>query len=102
MRNASTVSPNGITASSGANGASRQTAIVGRASASTVGRNQRPSLGEDTRYRDDPNFKPLVLFHEYFHGDTGRGLGASHQTGWTALAGNLLERVADVRARDKR
>jgi hypothetical protein len=35
-----------------------------------------------------------VLFHEYFHGDDGRGLGASHQTGWTALAANLLERVA--------
>jgi poly(3-hydroxybutyrate) depolymerase len=38
-----------------------------------------------------------VLFYEYFHGDTGRGLGASHQTGWTALAANLIERVAATR-----
>ena len=49
-------------------------------------------------YHEDPNFRELVLFHEYFHGDTGRGLGASHQTGWTALAANLVERVAVHRA----
>ncbi|MCA9757753.1 MAG: glucosidase [Candidatus Eisenbacteria bacterium] len=40
-----------------------------------------------------------VLFHEYFHAETGKGLGASHQTGWTALVANVLERVASVRAR---
>jgi hypothetical protein len=39
-----------------------------------------------------------VLFHEFFHGDDGTGLGASHQTGWTALAGNLVERAAITRA----
>ena len=39
-----------------------------------------------------------MLFHEYFHGDDGRGLGASHQTGWTALAANLFERIASARA----
>ena len=44
------------------------------------------------------NVRP-VSFHEYCHGDDGRGLGASHQTGWTALAANLLELVADARAR---
>jgi hypothetical protein len=55
---------------------------------------RRPCHGDAARYAEDPAFKDLVLFHEYFHGDTGRGLGASHQTGWTALAANLLERVA--------
>lgn len=50
---------------------------------------QRPSHGPDTRYRDDPYFKDLILFYEYFHGETGRGLGASHQTGWTSLITKL-------------
>src|SRR5208283_1001204 len=48
-------------------------------------RGRRPSHGGDRRYADDPHWRDLVLFHEYFHGETGRGLGASHQTGWTAL-----------------
>ncbi len=39
-----------------------------------------------------------MLFHEFFHGDDGHGLGASHQTGWTALVANVLERVASARA----
>jgi hypothetical protein len=43
---------------------------------------------------DDEHSKDLVLFHEYFHGDTGRGIGASHQTGWTALAVRFLEHLA--------
>jgi len=46
---------------------------------------QRPFAGSDRRFADDPHWRNLVLFHEYFHGDTGRGCGASHQTGWTAL-----------------
>jgi hypothetical protein len=54
---------------------------------------QRPCHGDDLRYAEDPHFKDLVLFHEYFHGDTGRGVGASHQTGWTALAVRLIERL---------
>jgi hypothetical protein len=58
----------------------------------------RPCHGGSARYAEDPHFKDLVLFYEYFHGDDGRGLGASHQTGWTALAGNLVERVATVRS----
>ncbi|MFN0245047.1 MAG: MGH1-like glycoside hydrolase domain-containing protein [Planctomycetota bacterium] len=52
---------------------------------------RRPAHGDDLRYRDDPHWKELVLFYEYFHGDDGRGCGASHQTGWTALVANLLE-----------
>jgi hypothetical protein len=59
---------------------------------------RRPCHGVAARYAADPAFKNLVLFHEYFHGDSGRGLGASHQTGWTALAANLVERVASVRS----
>jgi hypothetical protein len=52
----------------------------------------RPCHGWDTQYANDPNWKDLVLFHEYFHGDTGRGLGANHQTGWTALVTRFLDR----------
>jgi hypothetical protein len=63
------------------------------------GGGERPCLAGSALHRGDPHFRDLVLFHEYFHGDTGRGLGASHQTGWTALASNVLERVAATRAR---
>ncbi|MCC7499100.1 MAG: glucosidase [Bryobacterales bacterium] len=52
---------------------------------------QRPVNGGEARYRDDPYWRDLVLFYEYFHGDNGRGLGASHQTGWTALVAKLLQ-----------
>ena len=45
----------------------------------------------DPRYARDPHWRDLVLFYEYFHGDNGRGVGASHQTGWTALVARLLE-----------
>jgi hypothetical protein len=58
---------------------------------------RRPCHGDDRRYAEDPHFRDLVLFHEYFHGDDGRGLGASHQTGWTALAVRLLEHRARAR-----
>jgi hypothetical protein len=51
---------------------------------------RRPCHGDDERYATDPHWKGLVLFYEYFHGDTGRGCGASHQTGWTGIATRLL------------
>ena len=51
---------------------------------------RRPCHGDEARYNDDPHWRDLTLFYEYFHGDTGRGLGASHQTGWTALVTRLL------------
>ncbi|HEY2587269.1 MAG TPA: hypothetical protein VGI81_16100, partial [Tepidisphaeraceae bacterium] len=51
---------------------------------------RRPINGGDPIF-DDPHWRDLVLFYEYFHGDTGRGCGASHQTGWTALVGRLIE-----------
>ncbi len=59
---------------------------------------RRPCLGESARYATETHLRDLVLFHEFFHGDDGHGLGASHQTGWTALAANVLERVAAARA----
>jgi hypothetical protein len=55
---------------------------------------RRPCHGENSRYAHDPHFKDLVLFYEYFSGDTGKGFGASHQTGWTTLALRCLEDVA--------
>jgi hypothetical protein len=50
----------------------------------------RPVNGDDTIYQHDPYFKDLILFYEYFHGDSGRGVGASHQTGWTGLVAELI------------
>jgi hypothetical protein len=50
----------------------------------------RPASGASERYQRDPHWRDLILFHEYFHGDTGVGLGASHQTGWTALVGSYV------------
>ncbi len=52
---------------------------------------ERPVFGADRRLQDDPQFRDYVLFHEYFHGDSGRGVGASHQTGWTGLVAKLLQ-----------
>jgi hypothetical protein len=54
----------------------------------------RPAHGGVARFRDDPHWRPLILFYEYFHGDTGAGLGANHQTGWTALVAKLLQQRA--------
>jgi hypothetical protein len=59
-------------------------------------RGRRPCNGEDSRYTTDPAWRDLLLFHEYFDGDTGRGIGACHQ-GWTALATLCIERLAAER-----
>ena len=53
----------------------------------------RPCFGKCKLFQEDKHFKDLVLFHEFFHGDTGKGLGASHQTGWTALVASLISPV---------
>jgi hypothetical protein len=58
---------------------------------------RRPWHGDCRRFADDPHWRDLMLFNEYFHGDTGRGLGANHQTGWTAL---ITRYIKDL-ARDK-
>ena len=54
---------------------------------------RRAVFGEDEKLQNDTHFSNYILFHEYFHGDTAKGLGASHQTGWTALIANLLQPV---------
>jgi hypothetical protein len=59
----------------------------------------RACHGGQERWATDPHWRDLVLFHEYFHGDTGRGVGATHQTGWTALAIRFIEDVARARQR---
>jgi mannosylglycerate hydrolase MGH1-like protein len=51
---------------------------------------RRPVYGGTTKFQEDPNWRDYVLFYEYFHGDNGAGLGASHQTGWTGLVALLI------------
>jgi hypothetical protein len=53
--------------------------------------NCRPCHGDIACFAEDSHWHNLVLFHEYFHGETGQGIGASHQTGWTALVIRLIE-----------
>ncbi len=52
---------------------------------------QRPVYGGTQKFQTDPNWKDYILFYEYFHGDNGAGLGASHQTGWTGAVAKLIE-----------
>jgi hypothetical protein len=56
---------------------------------------RRPVAGPLEEFQSDPLWRDLVLFHEYFHGDTGAGLGASHQTGWTGLVAKLLQQSGE-------
>ena len=56
---------------------------------------QRKVCGAIEKFQSDPYWRDLILFHEYFHGETGAGLGASHQTGWTGLVAKLLEQTGD-------
>ena len=52
----------------------------------------RAVFGANMTFQNDPYWRDCIPFYEYYHGDNGRGVGASHQTGWTALVANLLER----------
>jgi hypothetical protein len=52
---------------------------------------RRPVYGGTAKFQEDPHWRDLILFYEYFHGDNGAGLGASHQTGWTGLIAPLLD-----------
>jgi len=52
---------------------------------------RRPVFGGTTKFQDDPNWHDCILFYEYFHGDNGAGIGASHQTGWTGIVAKLIE-----------
>jgi hypothetical protein len=62
---------------------------------------RRPCHGRREKFQTDPHWRDLILFYEYFHGDTGEGLGASHQTGWTGLVASLIDewRRPEKRAR---
>ncbi|HSZ71406.1 MAG TPA: hypothetical protein VK750_01940, partial [Cytophagaceae bacterium] len=51
-----------------------------------------------TVYAHDEHFKDLILFYEYFHGENGRGIGASHQTGWTGVVADMIHRVYDEKS----
>jgi hypothetical protein len=59
------------------------------------GDDRRPVHGSEELFQSDPHWKDLILFYEYFHGDNGRGCGASHQTGWTALVAKLLQQSGE-------
>jgi hypothetical protein len=61
---------------------------------------RRPVNGDRKQFHDDPHWRDLVLFHEYFHGDTGVGLGASHQTGWAGVVAKLILQYAERPAPD--
>ena len=53
------------------------------------------SMAGSKSFRTDPNWRDLVPFHEYFHGDNGSGVGASHQTGWTGLVAKLMQQSGE-------
>jgi hypothetical protein len=59
---------------------------------------RRPVYGGTTKFQEDPHWRDLILFYEYFHGDNGAGLGASHQTGWTGLIAPLMDIFARIDA----
>ena len=52
---------------------------------------RRPVYGGTEKFQSDPHWRDYILFYEYFHGDNGAGLGASHQTGWTGLVAKLIQ-----------
>jgi len=56
---------------------------------------RRPVFGGTDKFQNDPYWRDLIPFHEYFHGDNGAGIGASHQTGWTALVAKLIQQYGD-------
>jgi hypothetical protein len=56
---------------------------------------RRPMYGDREKLQSDPHWRDLILFHEYFHGDSGVGLGASHQTGWTGLVAKLIQQYGE-------
>jgi hypothetical protein len=62
---------------------------------------RRPVFGNSERFQTDPYWRDLVLFHEYFHGDSGCGVGASHQTGWTGVVTKLMQQSGESRELQK-
>jgi hypothetical protein len=64
------------------------------------GNGRRPVYGGTKKFQDDPHWRDYILFYEYFHGDNGAGLGASHQTGWTGLVARSIDLFARVTAEE--
>jgi hypothetical protein len=60
---------------------------------------RRPVYGGTAKFQQDPHWRDLILFYEYFHGDNGAGLGASHQTGWTGLVAVFLDLFGRLEAK---
>jgi len=65
------------------------------------GNGRRPVYGSIEKFQTDPHWRDLILFHEYFHGDTGAGLGANHQTGWTGVVAKLIHQYAEYALQGK-
>jgi hypothetical protein len=63
------------------------------------GKGERPVYGGTRKFQDDPHWQDLILFYEYFHGDNGAGLGASHQTGWTGILARMMHLFATTSAK---
>jgi hypothetical protein len=61
---------------------------------------RRPVYGGTRKFQEDPYWKDYILFYEYFHGDNGAGLGASHQTGWTGIIARSLDMFARLKPAD--
>jgi hypothetical protein len=61
---------------------------------------RRPVYGGQAKFQDDPHWRDLVLFYEYFHGDNGAGIGASHQTGWTGVVARLMDLFGRMTGQD--
>jgi hypothetical protein len=62
---------------------------------------RRPVFGDVALFQTDPNWHDLIPFHEYFNGDTGAAVGASHQTGWTALVAKLIQQSGEPNESDR-
>jgi hypothetical protein len=62
------------------------------------GDGRRPVYGGSRKFQEDPHWRDLILFYEYFHGDNGAGLGASHQTGWTGIVARMMHLFATTTA----
>ena len=60
----------------------------------------RPVYGGAAKFQEDPHWRDLILFYEYFHGDNGAGVGANHQTGWTGIIARLMDLFGRVQASD--
>ena len=76
---------------------------IGRRNASIFLRDandKRPVYGGTKKFQEDPHWRDYILFYEYFHGDNGAGLGASHQTGWTGLIARILDLSARLKSED--